>query len=184
MLAALPAEAHKLKVFAAASGTRIEGYAYFPGGGRAVGAAIEVFDPAGERLVTLATDATGGFGFSAARRVDHRIVVDGGDGHRAEFTVSAAELPGSLGRLPTAGQALAAAPTPAAVATTAPAATELEGMIDRAIARQVVPLRQALDQYHERVRVSDILGGIGMITGLFGGLCFWLGRRRPSGPPS
>ena len=59
LLAGTPVLAHKLKVFATAEGTRIQGSAYFAGGGGAAGARVEVRDAQGAVLATLPLDAQG-----------------------------------------------------------------------------------------------------------------------------
>lgn len=175
-LTAAPALAHKLKVFAAADGAEVSGYAYFSGGDRAQGAALTVTGPDGTVLFTGATAADGTFRFTAARRVDHTLTVDGGDGHQAQATLPAADLPPGLpgGE----GNEASAAPAPAAVFTPAPApSAEMQAMIEAAVARQVRPLREQLDAYQDQVRWHDVAGGIGTIIGL-AGLAFGLTRGR------
>jgi nickel transport protein len=58
----------------------------------------------------------------------------------------------------------------------------LEAAIERAVARQIRPLREQLIAAEDRIRLQDILGGIGFIMGLTG-LALWLTSRRRSGPP-
>ncbi|MEJ2456241.1 MAG: hypothetical protein P8103_19125 [Candidatus Thiodiazotropha sp.] len=55
-----------------------------------------------------------------------------------------------------------------------------EAALERAVARQIRPLREALQGYEEQVRLRDIIGGIGYIVGL-AGLGLWWGRRRKDG---
>jgi nickel transport protein len=153
LLSASPAAAHKLKLFATAAGGRIEGSAYFVGSGPAAGIAIQVESAGGEPLLTLTTDASGAFAFGVARRADHVVIADAGEGHVARFTVPAAEL--------------------------APAEPEadLAAVVDEAVARHVGPLRAQLDAYEARLRLHDVLGGLGWIAGL-AGLAAWLQARR------
>ncbi len=179
LLAALPLQAalaHKIKVFATAEGRTIEGYVYFPGGGRGRNLQVLFLGPDGARLGETATDADGRFRYEAASAVDHRMVVDSGDGHRGEYVVSAAELGGA----PPAGAGAAPATAAARNAPEAPAGTAdaaLEQLVDRAVARHVRPLREQLEAYEEKVRLHDVLGGLGWILGLFG-LAAWLHARR------
>jgi nickel transport protein len=189
LLAAAPAHAHMLKVFATATGARIDGSVYFVGGGAARAAAIRVQTPDGEVLATLQADPDGRFSLDALRRVDHVIVADSGDGHAARFTIPAYSLPATL---PTAvlgtPSAIVApatlAPTgpphslPAEGAADAPAAAEpLEALVARAVAAQVRPLREQLNAYEDRLRLRDVLGGLGYILGL-AGLVLWLQAKR------
>lgn len=176
--AAAPALAHRLKVFAAAEGATVSGYAYFPGGGRAAGQTVRVLGPDGTELGTVATDAEGAFTYEAGAQVDHRFVVQTGDGHRGEFVVTAEELAGA--GPPVAQEAPAAEPAP--VARPEPVSTidprVLEDTVARAVARAVNPLRAQIEAYEARVRLHDILGGLGWIAGLAGLGFFVLGRRR------
>jgi nickel transport protein len=185
-LAANPAFAHKLKVFALVDGDHIAGSVYFVGGARATGAAVTVTDPNGTELARLAPDAEGAFRFRPTQRIDHMIIADTSDGHVARWTIRADTLPAGLG---------AAAPTPdpepsaAAVApreaepvqsmTKAPVSDEALGAaIEQAVARQLRPLRQQLEAHDSRVRLQDVLGGIGYIAGLAGLGLWWYGARR------
>lgn len=182
LLAGAPALAHKIKVFATAEGASISGYVYFPGGGRPSGASVAVTGPGGEEIGRLTTDDRGAFSFEATRRIDHRFTVDTGDGHRGEFLVKAEQLPtalpgGKAGAISgDFGRAGPPAPTPQAAATMDTAA--LEDAVARAVAREVNPLREQIEAYEERIRLHDILGGLGWIAGVTGLAFFVLGRRR------
>lgn len=161
LLFAAPAEAHRLKVFASAEGAAISGYAYFSGGGRARGTEVIAAGPDGTPVFQGVTGGEGEFAFQATRRMDHIIIVDGADGHRASFTLHADEIPAHL---PAGAEAAAIAPTPDAV-------------LDEAIARQIRPLREQIEAYQDEIRLRDIIGGIGYIVGL-AGLAFGFSRRR------
>ncbi len=179
MLAAPPALAHKLKVFAAAEGAAITGTAYFAGGGKAMDSAGRLLGADGAVVAEFRTDAHGNFRLSVPLRQDYRVAVDSGDGHVAEAVVRADELPPSLPAPP----ASVAAPDPAPVAAPtavdgAPLAAEA---FEAAVARQILPLRQQLDAMEERARFSDIMGGVGTIFGLFG-IWAWVAARRGRRP--
>lgn len=179
-LAAFPALAHKLKLFATARGPEISGYAYFSGGDRARGAALTVTAPDGTVLFAGATGDDGTFRFTAARRVDHVLAVDSGDGHQTRITLAADTLPSSLPGGAGEGGSVAAAAAPVPAPMAAPASlpsAELQAMIEEAVARQVRPLREQLDAYQDQVRWHDVAGGIGTIIGL-AGLAFGLTRGR------
>lgn len=174
LLAATPAWAHKLKVFAAAEGAQIVGTAYFAGGGKAQNSAGRLLAADGSVVAEFHTDGDGAFRLGVTSRQDYRVAVDSGDGHVAEAHVAAAELPESL---PVGGTAVAAPvqAVPAAQPTPATDAVEL------AVARQLLPLRQQIDALEERTRFSDIMGGIGTIFGICG-LYAWFASRRNRTP--
>jgi nickel transport protein len=78
--------------------------------------------------------------------------------------------------------ALSTAASAAPEAFAAAVAPALESAIERAVARQIRPLREQLVAAEDRIRLQDILGGIGYIMGLTG-LALWWASRRRSGPP-
>jgi nickel transport protein len=179
LLAANPALAHRLKVFAAAVGPEINGQAYFVGGGGAAGAQIRIEDSGGRELATLAADEQGRFRFTATVRLDHRIVADAGDGHSARFVVPARDLPPSLPAPAGEGAAAIGEPPPAANAPPAIVlpTSQLRDLVGEAVAQQILPLRQQIMAYEDRVRLHDVLGGIGVIVGV-AGLALWSKARR------
>jgi nickel transport protein len=188
-----PANAHKLKVFAMAVGSHVDGTAYFIGGGPAHGVEVSVQTPSGEPLATLQTDEDGKFAFTATRRTDQVIVVNTGDGHSARFTISAADLPESL---PAAGMpahvppegapkplvgasATGTAGVPAVSSILAvQAAVPIEDLVGQAVARQLRPLHEQINDYEDQVRLRDIVGGIGYIIGIAGLTVALRNRRR------
>lgn len=186
-----PAVAHQLRVFAAADGDLIRGSAYFAGGAVASGAQVRIESTDGTLLATPIPDAEGGFSWRVATPADYLIVVQSADGHRAEWMVAEAELaPAFAGRLGLSASA-AAEPESAAGADAAhigqpsPARERaaaldpvLESAIERAVARQVRPLREELAEARARSRVQDVIGGIGYIVGIAGLALWWAARGR------
>ena len=168
LLLASPAQAHKLKLFVTTEGPASIGSAYFSGGGKAMGIGGVIQAPDGTVAGEVKTDQDGAFRFTATTRMDHTISMDSGDGHVATAQVTAAELPPSL----PAGPSVTTVPATAI----APAVGDLDA-VEAAVARQIRPLRQQLDAYEDKVRLHDILGGIGTIFGLFG-VAAWLSARR------
>ncbi|MGE5516885.1 MAG: carboxypeptidase regulatory-like domain-containing protein [Bacteroidota bacterium] len=172
---ATPALAHKMKVFASATGTAISGYVYFSGDSRAVDTKVTARGADGSTVFEGVTDDKGQFGFRATRRMDHVITVDGNDGHMGAFTVTAAELPDSL---PAAGSTAAAPPASPIPAETVAGSADLRAFIDQSISRQIRPLREQIDAYQEKIWWHDVIGGIGYIVGL-AGLAFGWANRKP-----
>ncbi|MBI5162997.1 MAG: hypothetical protein HY985_03745 [Magnetospirillum sp.] len=155
LLLAAPAEAHRLKVFATVDGDNVQGTAYFAGGGTAANVPGRVLGADGGAMAAFRTDPEGAFRVSVGRTHVHAVVVDGGDGHVATLTLGGEE----------------ANAAPAAVAP------ELAAAVEQAVARQVRPLREQLDAYEAKTRLHDLLGGIGIIIGVFG-VFAWI-RARP-----
>lgn len=168
MLAATPAEAHRLRVFATVEGGAIEGYAFFVGGGRPDGAAVR-FVRAGDVVHATTTDAEGAFAWRPEEPGPLTVVVDPGGGHTAEVTLGAERF----------GAAPAGDATPvSAAATASPDALDpsLEAAIEAAVARQIRPLLEAQAEAESRIRFNDVMGGIGMIVGL-AGVALWARTR-------
>lgn len=152
LLAASPAYAHKLKLFVTQEGAEITGKAYFAGGGAAAELDGQVVDAQGRVVATLRTDAEGRFRFAPTHGDGLRVRFESGDGHMAEAVLG---------------------PPPAA----APPVNAATPDVDAAIARQLTPLREQLDRMESRARLSDIVGGVGLIVGAFG-VYAWVASRR------
>ncbi|MGE5475551.1 MAG: hypothetical protein ACM3Q1_02770 [Bacteroidales bacterium] len=179
MLSGAPAQAHKMRVFATAEGVQINGYAYFSADSRAMNSKMRIAGPDGVAVFEGSTDDNGQFAFQATRRMDHIITVEGGDGHMASFTVTAAELPASL---PAAENQ--PAPPPSLPAVRDGDGADLRSFIDQSVARQIRPLREQLDAYQEKVWWHDVIGGIGYIVGVAGFAFGWANRRQRREPPA
>ena len=173
-LFAAPAEAHRLNIWAAVeSGRTIKGKVYFAGGSSARAVRVSVLDANGQLLTELRTDDNGEFIFQAETRADHQFVADSGDGHRRTFTVEAAELRGE----PRESTTIATSDEPPAEAEPSDDA-EIERLVDEAVGRHVIPLREQLRAHEDKTRLHDILGGIGCILGVTGVAFYFMGRRR------
>lgn len=177
------AEAHLLKLFAYVEGPNIHGSVYFAGGTGAAGAVVTVNAPDDGVLATLESDAEGAFSYTPANAAEYLLRADTGDGHRAEWRIQATEFG------PTDPDAAMSAGTGSRPAETGQTGRldrqwtdrQLATLIEQAVARQIGPLRAALQRSDERARLSDILGGIGFIFGLAGIALWWRGRRGGTG---
>ncbi len=186
------AHAHKLNVYAEVRGTAIHGEAYFAGQVPAQDAAVEAFAPDGRKLAETKTSAEGRFTIEAKHRCAYRLVVNAGSGHGGQYTLPAEDLPESLPPLDAAAGTSPPKPPaekpspppeakpprrgPASVPTADPQV--LTEMVEKAVERRVAPLERRLREYEDRVRVSDVLGGIGYIVGVTGILFYALGVRK------
>ncbi|KAF0220947.1 MAG: hypothetical protein FD176_3274 [Rhodospirillaceae bacterium] len=160
LVCASPALAHKLKLFVTGEGGQVVGSLYFAGGGKAGQLDGLVLDSTGQVVARLRTGDDGSFRFTPPDGGLYRIRFETADGHMAETSIgtSAPSLPAT------------SAAIPAAVATPD---------LDAALARQLRPLREQIDALESRARLSDIIGGIGFIFGLFG--CYaWITAWRKS----
>ena len=171
------AYAHKVNIFATVQDGVIHGECYFSSGARPEGCLVEFLDTSGRKLGHSKTDAEGRFTFKPRPGTDCRIVLDAGDGHRAEFAIQAVELASGL----PVGAATAPGFPEAADKGAAPMLSDIEQRISEAVAREILPLRRQMDRMENRVRFRDVLGGIGYIFGLAGVALYFKSRRRGSG---
>ncbi|MEI2385448.1 cobalamin biosynthesis protein CbiL [Breoghania sp. JC706] len=184
-----PAFAHKLKVFAAVEGDAVAGYAFFIGGGRAMGTSWTAKDGAGKVIATGNTDGEGRFRLVPPEPVtsDITVTVDTHEGHIASATVAAdrfgtaaqdAETPPTTApaRSSTSPAAPQAAPAASATADVV-ADAKVQALVEAAVQRQVEPLLERIEQMDDRLRFTDILSGIFLIIGLVG-IGLWARARR------
>ena len=180
------AAGHDLHLFAAVAGENITGYTYYNGGERVPNVDIEIWG-AGDDIVFMGkTDEKGEFSFSPRYQSDYKVVAISGDGHRAAQEIKAGSLPAGLPEKgDVGGDLLAGVPAfgwsgademgGAEMGVTEEA---LRAMVEEAVARQVRPLQEQLQQYESKVRVRDIVGGIGFICGLAGVALFFAAKRK------
>lgn len=175
---ATPAAAHKLEVFAAVRGDAITGYAFFIGGGRAVGTPWLAKDAGGAEIASGETDEGGNFRFvPPPDSSDITVTVDTREGHIASATVAASRFgPPGAGIV---------APPPAAAGAGEPAGGEGKGgdeevtaLVEAAVQRQVEPLLERIEAMDGRLRFTDVMSGIFLIVGL-AGIGLWSRGRKP-----
>lgn len=198
-LLASPAWAHRVNVFAVAQGRHVLCTGYFASGAKPANCPIQVLLPDGSTLIEGRTNDQGQFAFEATIRADLTIVLDVGDGHRAEYVLKADKLPADL---PGVGYQSSAAslPAPAAFPSTiprgpgpdnsAPAAgaitdERLREIVTDVVARQLLPIQAQLQEARERrIGPTEVLGGIGFILGLLGVYAYARSRSSPGGTRS
>jgi nickel transport protein len=105
-----PANAHKVVVFATCTGKTIDGEVYFQGGAAARNVRVTLVGPEDQVLGETTTDDEGRFTFPVRFRCDHKLLADAGEGHAAEYTVPADELPDGLPPLGGSEPAVGAGP--------------------------------------------------------------------------
>ncbi|OKH89844.1 hypothetical protein [Thalassospira sp. TSL5-1] len=208
LLAPHRAQAHSFHVFALGDGDIIEGYAYFGGGARPHHAAFSIEGSDGKVLLTGQTNDNGEFRLRVDHLDDYTIRANTGDGHAASYIVKSSELADDLPKATATSPASVIAlnatedapntdialstntgpsPTSSVIAPENPRITitaeQLSSLVSHAVAKQVNPLREQIVAYENKVRFSDIMGGLGIIIGIFGTIAWWQARKRVSPPP-
>lgn len=177
LLSVSPAMAHKIIADLFPAGDAVEGEIGFSSGDMAVDARVEIYDISGNKLGETRTDEDGFFAWTPEGALPAgplKFISDLGAGHVAEMVLPAEDVPG--GSLPA---------TPGAVeinletASAAPVNTDaLADVIAATVRDELRPIRRELVQIRERNRFSTILGGIGLIFGLFGAFFYFSARRQ------
>lgn len=158
-----------------AIGSQVEGEIGFSNGDMApAGSTVVISDAKGNQIVSTITDDEGFFTFNATQRIDHYIFSDLGSGHIFEQVLQAEELPDSLGELIREAKASS---RDIAIGANSTDNLALQAMIEKAVAKQVKPLRKELTAYKEKASFRDAIGGIGYIFGLCG-IGIWLNQRK------
>lgn len=85
-------DAHRVNIFARVEGDTVHVESKFSGGRRVHTGKITVSDTAGTELLRGTTDENGQFSFKVPQKTDLKIVLEAGTGHRAEWTIPAAEF--------------------------------------------------------------------------------------------
>ncbi len=170
--------AHRVNLFAWVEGDTVYTVSKYPDGTRVKEGLIRVLDGAGRELLQGKTNERGEFSFPIPRRGDLTIVLEAGMGHRADWPLSREELGGDPASAPPPPPAFRLAEAaPAAVGEAVPAAA-LEQALEKALDRKLAPVVKMLSELHEpRLRLTDIVGGLGWILGL-AGLAAWIKNRR------
>lgn len=169
--------AHSIDVFATVEGKNIQGRANYHDGTPVKNSDVAAFDPSGKEIGRTKSDDEGRFILEARFRCDHRLLVDAGDGHGGEYTISAKLLPADLP--PLGASAVSANSTRSHSEADPQHQHEQQADAETAeknpqqallmkIHADIDALQDQLDQYEHRTRFRDILGGIGYIVGLVG----------------
>ena len=168
--------AHKVNVFAWVEGDMVFVEGYYPGGKKAQNSLVEVYNSTGAKLLEGRTNQKGEFSFKIPRKEDLKIVLTAGMGHKNDFTLKADDLGGSE---PASDEAVQKA-TEKVVASSSTTADlgQLQVMIDQALDRKLEPVIKLIRRTRkEGPGVTEIIGGIGYIFGLFGLVMYFRNRK-------
>ena len=92
LISSAPAEAHRVNLFAWVEGNTIHVECKFSGGRHVNAGKIIVLDSEGGQLLSGMTNENGDFSFKIPKKTDLKIILEAGEGHRAEWTIGAAEI--------------------------------------------------------------------------------------------
>ena len=92
LIAAVPASAHRVNVFAWVEGDTVSVECKFSDGTKVHQGVIRVLDSAGKELLKGKTNDKGEFSFKVPKIDDLKVVLEAGMGHRAEWPISKQDL--------------------------------------------------------------------------------------------
>ncbi len=168
--------AHKVNVFAWVEGDTVFVEGYFPGGKKSQDSLVEVFNAAGTKLLEGRTNKKGEFSFKIPERTDLKIVLTASMGHKNDFIVPASDFQEVVSSPSSPAQSFAESEKDASAHPVD--LSQLEGMIDKALDRKLAPvIKQIRDNRKEGPTISEIVGGIGYIFGLFGLAMYFKSRK-------
>lgn len=190
-LAPSTALAHRLSIYAHAQDGQINAEGYYYDGKPCSACTIEIFQADSTMLTNGVTDDNGIFSTPAgpASGILSLVLTDAG-GHRAEQTLALKAQPAQAPPAPTSGtppsgpEPLDTAspqppmPTPHTQAITPN--TDISQQIDSALEKRLRPVQEELRRIRiasEKPGLTEILGGIGYILGLFGIWAFTKSRK-------
>lgn len=189
--------AHKVNVFAYVEGDTVVVEGYFSGKVKAQNSPVEVFDSNGKKILEGKTDKKGIFRFKVSDlppvKGDIKIVLEGGMGHKADFTLRADEMPRAA-HTPTTPQEQSEdkateSPVAAQPSVQAQDPAVLRKLVEEAVDKKIQPLvtmlgnqqKLLMEQKDKGPTLTEILGGIGWILGIVGIAGYIMGRNRPRG---
>ncbi|WP_319471007.1 hypothetical protein [uncultured Pseudodesulfovibrio sp.] len=176
--------AHKVNIFAYVDGDSVVTDSGYSRSRRVQDGTVEVYDAgSGKMLLSGTTDKTGQFAFQIPAEArtsgsDLRLLLKAGEGHQAEWVVKNSEFAGE-----------GAEPAPVVVAASdatvdvEDVAAPVKGAVDIAdveavVRRELAPVKHLLaDLSQPGPSVTEIVGGIGYILGLFGIVAYMKSRK-------
>ncbi len=192
------ARAHKVGLYGWTEGEFLIFEGYFGGGAKAVNCPVTLQGPGGKTIAEGKTDEGGLAKFKLADLPkfdgDIRAILDAGEGHRAEYTIQAADLPdrtkavGAANASARAQEATVPSPQAPAASTSSTGAPNQAGTseaVRQAVAVELKPVLQKLatvqrlllQEQDKGPSLKDIVGGIGWIMGLVGLWAYFAGTR-------
>lgn len=181
--AGLPVQAHKVNMFAYAEGDEVYVEGYFSDGKKPKQCEVIVYDKSDKPVFKGMTNEDGQISFTNPVKGAIRITLNAGEGHMAEYRLSAAETSvdeGASNSAAGSSEAVTSVATETAVSTGMQLENaDIQKMIRHSVGQSLRPVMRALDELKARRNMSDIIGGVGIIMGI-GGLLLYMKARKLS----
>jgi len=179
-ISAVPADAHKLNVFAYSEADMIKGETYFNDGAPVMNSPVTLLDQDGKVLAETRSGENGSFSFDLPKNVSLVTVrVEGGMGHMGSMSLEITPSPDVNEQVPD----ITVKEKEIETETLSLSRSDLEKIINQAVSRQTDPVLHELTTLRKELSkpgITEILGGIGYIAGLTG-FALWARSRRNNG---
>lgn len=177
------AHAHKVNMFAYVEGNDVFVEGYFLDGKKPKNCEVTVSDADGSVLLTGLTNDEGQFTFAIPSSGAIKIKIDAGEGHIAQYLLSAEEVSMADDLVSVADSVVQSDTQIPGPASEQPDNVGLNSndinmlMVQKAVGRSLHPVMRALDELKERRTMSDIIGGVGIIMGIGGMFLYFKARK-------
>ncbi len=175
ILKSSPAIAHKINIFAWAEGQTVFTESYFTGGKLIEGGLVEIFDPAGQKLLEGRTDQKGEFSFKLPQKTDLLLVLTASMGHKSDFTL----------KVENADEAAPAAEPAKITGELSPDTVtvdmrQLRTVMEETLDLRLKPIYRSLADAKRREgpSLTNIIGGLGYIIGIMGLILYVRSRKK------
>jgi len=199
---AVPADAHKVNIFAYAQDGKVHAEGYFVDGSKCKNSLISAMDDkTGEKLLEGHTDENGQYTFDVPRVTSLKLILYAGTGHQNEYILSEEEIRGAMPAAKKktekqAEQKKRGASEPKPIKSEQPAGVQtamnpptssedLEAVIGKVVDSKLQPVMRILvklQEQSEKPGLTEILGGIGYIIGILGIIAYFKGKSRNHNP--
>ena len=173
------AHAHRVYLYAWVEGDTVYTESYFGSKKKVRGGLVQVYDPAGNKLLEGRTNNEGMFSFGIPQKTDLRIVVEASMGHKGEYTLKAEEFADVPGEelLPTQTRE-DEEPSPSNGSSLD--AAQIRAIIEQSLDSRLRPIIRELAQSRKEKGpgLREIGAGIGYIVGLMGLVMYWRSRKK------
>jgi nickel transport protein len=153
------AEAHRVNLFVYVEGDTVYAEGYFPDGGACRDCLVEVLElDSGEKLLEGTTDEEGMFSFKLPGKGPLKVVLNAGMGHRDEYILRSG---------PAGSEETRAENVPEEIKLPE---SDFQAL-DQVLEKRLRPMEQRLIRIEQRLSrpgLTEVIGGIGFIVGIFG----------------
>ncbi len=170
--------AHKVYIYAWWEGDTVRTESYFGAKKKVKDGLIQVFDLSGQKILEGRTNEKGMFSFLPSQKMDFRIVVGDGTGHRSECTLKAEESSMDSGDEP--GPIQTEEIKEEALPQRETDSEQIKTIVEQVLDSRLKPIMRELAMLRkdEGPSLNEIIGGVGYIFGLMGLAMYFKNRKK------